>query len=121
MPAPRSMNELFQRLSKSAFRSRFQLKVNELTYIEAKGLPTIRRHAEDFVAKRLAAAEPLNDGKQTPMRGHPVFIAQHACAVCCRGCLEKWHGIPKHRKLSQAEQEYIVEVIMTWLGRQMQK
>ena len=121
MSAPCSMDELFARLSRSAFRSRFQLKAKELAYIEAKGLPTIRRHAEDFVAKRLAAAEPLNDGKQTPMRGHPVFIAQHACAVCCRGCLEKWHGIPKHKELSQAEQAYIVEVIMIWIDRQLHK
>ncbi len=30
------------------------------------------------------AAEPRNDGKQTPFRGHPVFTAQHATATCCR-------------------------------------
>lgn len=101
MSASSSMDELFARLSRSAFRSRFQLKAKELAYIEQK----VCGHSppcRGFVAKRLAAAEPLNDGKQTPMRGHPVFIAQHACAVCCRGCLEKWHGIPKHKELSQA-------------------
>src|SRR3546814_7102519 len=57
-----------------------------------------------IVEKRLAPAEPVNDGKQTPMRGHPVLIAQHATATCCRSCLAKWHGIPAGRLLDAAEQ-----------------
>ena len=43
------------------------------------------------IIKRIAPKEPLNDGKQTPMKGHPVFIAQHATATCCRECTRKWH------------------------------
>lgn len=77
---------LFERLSKSEFRSRFHLSQKDMEYIASKGLATIRKHAEDFVAKRLAPAIIPNDGKQTPMRGHPVFIAQHATGCCCRGC-----------------------------------
>lgn len=38
----------------------------------------IRQHAQDFIAKREAPAFIPNDGKQTPMKGHPVFIAQHS-------------------------------------------
>ena len=80
------LTDLFERLSKSAFRSRFHLSKKDKEYIAEKGLATIRKHAEDFVAKRLAPAVIPNDGKQTPMRGHPVFIAQHATGCCCRGC-----------------------------------
>ncbi|HFE7615161.1 TPA: DUF4186 family protein [Salmonella enterica subsp. enterica serovar Newport] len=69
--------------------------------------------------KRLAPAHPANDGKQTPMRGHPVFIAQHATATCCRGCLAKWHQIPQGEPLSKAQQQYIVSVIHYWLVIQM--
>ena len=72
------LTDLFERLSQSAFRSRFHLSKKDKEYIAEKGLATIRKHAEDFVAKRLAPAVIPNDGKQTPMRGHPVFIAQHA-------------------------------------------
>ena len=79
----------------------------------------VREHACDFIRKRLAPVEIPNDGKQTPMRGHPVFVAQHATATCCRGCLEKWHRIPKGRELTEAEQEYIVNVIMEWIGREI--
>ena len=76
-------------------------------------------HAQDFIAKRLAPANLPNDGKQTPMRGHPVFIAQHATATCCRGCLFKWHKIAKGKNLSEAEQDDVVEIILAWLKKEM--
>lgn len=112
---------LFERLSRSPFRSRFHLTAKEKAYIEEKGMASIRRHAEDFVAKRLAPAVIPNDGRQTPMRGHPVFLAQHATGCCCRGCLSKWHHIQPGHRLSAAEQRYIVAVLMTWIERQLRK
>ena len=115
--------DLFERLSKSKFRMRFQLTDADRRYISDKGMDTIREHAEEIIRKRLAPAEPANDGEQTPMRGapkgHPVFLAQHATATCCRGCLEKWHGIEKGRALSEDEQRYVVDVILRWISRQM--
>ena len=113
-----SLDPLFVRLSRSKFRSRFRLGVKERQYCLEKGAPVIEQHAADFVAKRLAPALPANDGKQTPMRGHPVFIAQHATATCCRGCLAKWHAIPAGRELTAREQRYVVEVLMAWIERQ---
>ena len=92
---------------------------NDRYYVSEKGTDTVKRHAADFVKKRLAPAVIPNDGKQTPMRGHPVFVAQHATATCCRGCLEKWHHIPAGRELTELEQEYIVAVIMEWIQQQM--
>ena len=112
-------DEAFARLAKSPFRSRFRLTEKDLAYIEAKGLPEIRRHAEDFVRERLAPAEIPNDGKQTPMRGHPVFVAQHATACCCRGCLCKWYRVPEGTELTENQQEKIVGLLMAWIGRQM--
>jgi hypothetical protein len=44
-----------------------------------------------------------------------VFVAQHATATCCRGCLEKWHRIPRGQPLSDRQIEYILEVIQRWL------
>lgn len=113
------LTSLFQRLSQSAFRSRFHLTAKERAYIEEKEMATIRRHAEDFVSKRLAPAAIPNDGKQTPMRGHPVFLAQHATGCCCRGCLSKWHHIQPGHQLSPEEQRYVVAVLMTWIRRQL--
>ncbi len=111
--------DIFERLAKSEFRSSFKLNDRYKAYVREKGMNVIRSHAVDFVAKRLAPAEPVNDGRQTPMQGHPVFIAQHATATCCRGCLEKWHRIPKGRELTIEQQEYIVNIIMEWIERQM--
>ena len=115
-----SLDPLFARLSRSKFRSRFRLGMKERQYCLDKGAPVIEQHAADFVAKRLAPALPANDGKQTPMRGHPVFIAQHATACCCRGCLEKWHGIPQGVPLSAEQQVYIVGMLMSWMRREME-
>ncbi len=109
------IDQLFKRLATSKFRSRFFLSEKDKEYIKKKGIETIREHAYDFIEKRLSPAYIENDGKQTPMRGHPVFLAQHATATCCRGCLEKWHGIKKGRCLSEEEKEYVVKVIMHWI------
>ena len=111
--------ELFARLSRSKFRSRFHLTEKDKAYAREKGPDTIRSHAKDFIAKRLAPAEIPNDGKQTPMRGHPVFIAQHATACCCRGCLAKWHGIPAGKALTEAQKQYVVDVLMAWIQREL--
>lgn len=116
---------LFQKrltaLSRSEFRSRFHLKQNELQYIQNKGLETVVRHAQDFVRTRLAPAKIPNDGKQTPMRGHPVFIAQHATGTCCRNCLRKWYGITPNTALSREQQDYIVTMIMVWIQKQLNR
>ena len=106
-------------LSKSKFRSSFYLKEKDKKYIQDNGLDKIKEHAYDFITKRLAPKDIPNDGKQTPMRGHPVFIAQHATATCCRGCLYKWHKIRKGKDLSEKEIKYIVDIIMEWISRQI--
>jgi hypothetical protein len=112
------LDPLFERLGRSAFRRRFCLRAAERGYLAQKGLDTVLSHGERFIEERLAPAEPRNDGKQTPMRNHPVFVAQHATATCCRGCLEKWHAIPKGRALTPEEKVYIRSVLRRWLVAQ---
>ncbi|MEI2680302.1 DUF4186 domain-containing protein [Erwinia aphidicola] len=114
-----SLDDLFQRLSQSPFRQRFHLGSEEFRYFLGKGEEAIGQHAEAFIRARLAPAEPVNDGKQTPMRGHPVFIAQHATATCCRGCLSKWHNIAAHQPMSVQQQEWVNAVIIRWLKSEM--
>jgi exodeoxyribonuclease V alpha subunit len=117
------LTDLFDRLSRSKFRASFYLNAKDRAIIQEKGLETIRHHAKEIIAKRLAPAVIPNDGKQTPMRHgtSPVFLAQHATACCCRQCFYKWHHIPPGRELTKAEQHYAVEVIMEWIKRQLQK
>ena len=111
-------DQILTSLRRSSFRSKFKLTRRYRLYILEKGLETIRHHAFDFIRSRIAPAFPKNDGKQTPMKNHPVFIAQHATATCCRQCLQKWHGIEKGRALSEAEIYFIVALIMGWIGQQ---
>ncbi len=106
-------------LSKSKFRSSFHLSSKDIKYINNKGLDIIRIHAKNFIKKRLAPACIPNDGKQTPMKNHPVFIAEHATATCCRSCLYKWHNIPKNKALTNEEQKYIVDLIMLWITKEL--
>ena len=113
-----TIKETFVRLNKSEFRARFHLSEKDKKYISEKGMDEIRKHAADFVAKHLAPAFPDNDGKQTPMRGHPVFVAQHACACCCRGCLNKWYRVPMDVELTENQQERIVNLLMAWIDKE---
>lgn len=115
----RDLDALFEALSHSAFRRKFRLQGRDLAYLQTKGMPVILDHARDFIHKRVAPALPDNDGKQTPFRGHPVFVAQHATACCCRGCLAKWHKIAQGQQLSPGEEAYIVAVLERWLQNQL--
>ena len=117
----KDLDYLFQKLSKSKFRSSFHLRKYMIDYINEKGMDKIKKHAYDFINKKLKPAYPKNDGRQTAMRGHPVFIAQHATGTCCRGCLEKWHHISKGRELTDKEVDYIVNVIMCWINAEMKQ
>lgn len=111
--------QVFEKLSKSKFRSRFKLSQKDRDYINTKGLETIKQHAKDFVSRRIAPAVIENDGKQTPMKNHPVFVAQHATACCCRGCIKKWHGFEAGVQLTDEQQEYLVGLIMEWINKQI--
>lgn len=113
-----TIDEALVKLRRSSFRAKFHLSAADKAYISERGLDTVRRHAEDFVRTRLAPAVIPNDGRQTPMRGHPVFVAQHACACCCRGCLFKWYHVPKGRALTDDEQARIVRLLMAWIVRE---
>ncbi|HUQ20779.1 MAG TPA: DUF4186 domain-containing protein [Gemmatimonadaceae bacterium] len=112
-------DSLFAALATSTFRSKFHLEGNDLEYLRSKGMPEVLKHAREFISRRLAPAMPAKDGKQTPWRGHPVFVAQHATATCCRGCLAKWHYIKKGRELTPQEQEYIIATIERWLKEEL--
>ena len=114
-------DEAFAKLNRSAFRRRFRLTDALRRYVAEKGMEAIRRHAEDFVRTRLAPAQPASDGRQTPMRGHPVFVAQHATATCCRGCLNKWWKVPAGIALDADRQAKIVGLIMAWIERELDR
>lgn len=114
----RELDEVFAGLARSAFRSRFRLSERDRAYLREKGLDLVLEHARDLIGQRLAPASPRNDGKQTPYRGHPVFVAQHATATCCRSCLQKWHGIEKGRELSPEERAQVVAALERWLRAQ---
>ncbi len=114
----KDLDKLFEALSKSKFRSSFHLKKDDIEYINNKGLDVIKSHAYAFINQRLKPKEIDNDGNQTPYKGHPVFIAQHASATCCRGCLYKWHKIDKNKELSDEEVDYIIIILMKWIEKE---
>ncbi len=116
-----TIDQALDKLERSRFRASFHLTKKEKEYMAEKGMDTMTRHAEDFVRQKLAPADPVNDGKQTPMHGHPVFKAMHATACCCRSCLNKWYKVPLHRELNESEQQRIVNLLMAWLSRNSEK
>ena len=110
---------ILNKLSKSKFRNSFHLNNKMKDYVNDKGIETIKKHAFDFINMRLKPSYIEKDGKQTPYRGHPIFIAQHACGCCCRGCLEKWHHIKKNKELTDNEVEYIVNLLIEWVKKEI--
>lgn len=109
--------ELFRRLSADRFRRKFHLLDRERAFVERWGMEKVMRDARDILTRRIAPAEPKNDGRQTPWRNHPVFIAQHATATCCRGCIETWHHIGKGHELTESELGELLAVIREWIER----
>lgn len=114
-----NIDQGLKKLESSPFRKRFSLDAADREYINRVGMEKIRLHAADFVALKLAPAEPANDGRQTPMRGHAIFKAMHACAMCCRTCLNKWWHVPQHCPLDAVQQEKIVNFLMAWVEKQL--
>ena len=112
-----TIDQALDKLEKSKFRSSFYLTKKERAYLDEKGIEVIKSHAEDFVRQKLAPANPINDGNQTPMHGHPVFKGMHATACCCRECLYKWYKVPKGRELTETEIAKIVNLIIAWIER----
>jgi hypothetical protein len=113
------MDDLIDRISAQPFRAKFHLRGRDRGLAQLHGPTRLRRHAHELIARRLAPAFPDKDGKQTPYRGHPVFVAQHATATCCRGCLRKNHGIEQGRELTAEERDYVVDVICRWIEREL--
>ncbi len=112
------MQEVLAKLERSRFRRKFRLSENDIEYIQRKTVEVMYDHAEGFIRERLREY-PRNDGKQTPWKGHPVFIAQHATATCCRGCMAKWHNIPKNVVMDEEQIAYVRDIIMTWMCGQI--
>ncbi len=113
-----TINNKLKSLSLSKFRSSFHLRKYMIKYIDDNGIDKVKEHATLFINEELAPSFPKNDRKQTPMKGHPVFIAMHACGCCCRSCLYKWHGISKERELTNDEKDYILSLLMIWIIRE---
>jgi hypothetical protein len=120
MTVEEQIDTTFSKLRGSSFRSRFQLNGKDLDYFKSKGIDIILQHGSDFLNSRLAPANPKNDTKQTPYKGHPIFVAQHATATCCRKCLEKWHHIERGKELNESEKGYIIAVWKRWLLSQVE-
>jgi hypothetical protein len=113
------LDEVFRHLALSKFRRRFRLQGRDLAYLETWGLAHVMKQAEEILRKRVAPEVIPNDGRQTPWRNHPVFVAQHATATCCRGCLEKTHGITKGHALTDEEMKHVLAAIERWLSSQL--
>ena len=115
------ITKLLDGLSKTKFRGSFHLNEKMKSYVKEKGIAKIENDAFEIIKKRLAIANLLNDGRQTPMKQvHPVFIAQHATGTCCRGCLERIHHIKKENELNNDAVKYIVKVIKMWILREIE-
>ena len=111
---------LKKKLSESGRLEKFVLGEPEKEYVTSRGMDILRLHATDFVNKRLAPANPKNDGRQTPTKGHPVFIAQHATGCNDRDGVQEFFGIEKGVELTEEQVNKIVAVILRWIEENLE-
>src|SRR3954462_1873831 len=57
LTAPMTIDATLQRLSRQPFRAKFQLRDREAATVALRGMQTVREHAEELLATRLAPAE----------------------------------------------------------------
>jgi hypothetical protein len=115
------LDERIERIGRQPFRARFHLRGRDRATAILRGPSRLRVDARNLIEQRIAPAFPRNDGKQTPYRGHPVFVAQHATATCCRSCLARNHGIEPGRDLTPEQLDYVVDVIMRWIDGELEQ
>ena len=111
--------ELLRRLRASSKHRRVHLGPREYALAERKGIETLKAEARKIVLTRISELRGVSDGRQTPMRGHPVFLAQHATGICCRDCVLEWHGIPKRGVMSAKQLNHLHSVLAAWLETTM--
>lgn len=101
----------------SEYRRRYTLSTTEKSQLRIAGLAKLMKQAEEIIEKQIAPERPVNDGTQTPKKGHPIHVAQHATATCCRRCLAKWHDIPVGHALTRNESDHVLAVLRGWLEK----
>jgi hypothetical protein len=111
------MDDIFSRLERSKFRSGIHLNEKEKIFVVNKGMQKIGEDAYDILDKKIRIKRD-SDGKQTPWHGHPVFVAQHGTATCCRKCIEKWYKIPQNKVLDERETKFFLEIILRWIEKE---
>ncbi len=91
------------------------------------------RWQRETIAKRTHAAihshvgapssEIFRDGTQTQdehsEHAQIYFLGMHAVAVCCRKCMEYWHGIPRDHRLTEAEEQYFATLVWAYICKRM--
>lgn len=107
-------------LAKTKYRRQYVLSPKLKEYCRQTGMEKLRRKAFEIVREKVSSPYYKGEGRQTPLDGHPIYIAMHATGTCCRTCLEVWHSIVSGRRLTEKDIIYIVDTIMEWIKRQLE-
>ncbi|MBN2517344.1 MAG: DUF4186 family protein [Candidatus Altiarchaeota archaeon] len=88
-----------------------RLTGDEIDFVQANGIDSVKKAAYHFVRTRLAVSKP----KRVPKKGHPVFKALHAVGADSRESIEKNFSIPTTDKLRETDIDAVVENAMGWI------
>jgi hypothetical protein len=112
--------DILNNLEKSKFRAKFKLSQREIDYLDSLNPGIIEKHSFELLSNKIEKC-PEKDGNQTPWTGHPVFIGQHALALCCRECLRKWYHIPVRKELSFEELRFFSGLVCFWIDKEKKR
>lgn len=111
-------NYTFTMLKYERIRHHFwhvELDIKAINHAKRKGITDLHAAAERRIRASVAASQPKYDGRQTPKAGNVLYYAQHATASCCRKCIAEWHGIPLGKALTDAEVNYLTNLVMLYV------
>jgi hypothetical protein len=117
---PADVQNTFNALKYEMWRHHFwhvELDQRAINYARRKGRLGLRDAVRKRLSTSIGGALPFHDGFQTPREnsGNPIYYAQHATASCCRKCVEKWHGIPQGRELTDSEIDYLKDLALLYI------
>lgn len=115
---PMSVDTLFYRLSLCSDRTKHTLSYeqtfDEISMVYTKTKEELFNDAMQIIGEKIKI-KPKNDWYQTPYHGHPVYIAMHATASCCRICLGQWYNISERGTLTIVQMKYIADILLKWI------
>jgi hypothetical protein len=113
-------NAIFTELGREFIRDHFlnkEIDERGQRQIRRDGVDGVRSKVHSHMVSRIGGEPNAWDGRQTPLEGSVLNLAQHATATCCRKCAYYWYAIPQDGPLTADELQFCEDIMLAYLDR----